>query len=79
MKTDFGLFIRETAIKNLLSAQGLIAEKGNVLGLITLTKFILKISHKFDDYLLDLGLEESNKCADDPPNKSEEYVPKFES
>lgn len=61
MKINYGTFIREKAIKNLLSAQIAIAEKGNAHSLVVLTRFILKISHKFDNELLDLGLEEQKK------------------
>lgn len=70
MKVGFGDYIREKAIKNLLSAQSKIAEKGNVKGLISITKYILKISYKFDNELLDLWLEENNDCSQKPPNKS---------
>lgn len=42
MKANYGLFIREQAIKNLLSAQKKIAVKGDAKGLVLLTEFILK-------------------------------------
>ena len=48
MRTNYGSFIREQAIKNLLSAQEKIAEAGNAKAIIILTKFILNVSHKFD-------------------------------
>lgn len=63
MKATYGNYIRENAIKNLLSSQTKIAEKGNVKGLISITKYILKISYKFDNELLDLRLEENNDCS----------------
>lgn len=63
MKAAYGNYIRENAIKNLLSSQTKIAEKGNVKGLISITKYILKISYKFDNELLDLRLEENNDCS----------------
>ena len=42
MGVDYGFFIREQAIKNLLSAQRKMAAKGNAKGLIAVTKFILR-------------------------------------
>ena len=42
MKKYFGEYIREQAIKNLLSAQARIAEKGSASEVISLTKFVLK-------------------------------------
>ena len=47
MKKYFGEYIREQAIKNLLSAQARIAEIGSASEVISLTKFVLKISNKF--------------------------------
>lgn len=52
---NYGSFIREQAIKNLLSSQAKIAETGNARGLVILSKFILKISHQFDNEILELG------------------------
>lgn len=57
MKANYGLFIREQAIKNLLSAQKKIAVKGDAKGLVLLTEFILKISHQFDNEVLEIGQE----------------------
>lgn len=55
MGVDYGFFIREQAIKNLLSAQRKMAAKGNAKGLITVTKFILSISHQFDGEMLKIS------------------------
>lgn len=63
MKTNYGFFIREQAIKNLLSAQEKIAEAGNEKALIALSKFILKLSHQFDDEVLQLSSEQDNTGA----------------
>lgn len=52
---DYGFFIREQAIKNLLSAQRKMAAKGNAKGLIAVTKFILSISHQFDGEMLKIS------------------------
>ena len=68
---NYGSFIREQAIKNLLSAQGKIAEKGNAKGIIALTKFILKISHQFDNEFLELRFEVEDKNSEYPPEKCE--------
>lgn len=55
MGVDYGFFIREQAIKNLLSAQRKMAAKGNAKGLIAVTKFILSISHQFDGEMLKIS------------------------
>ena len=55
MGVDYGFFIREQAIKNLLSAQRKMAAKGNAKGLIAVTKFILGISHRFDGEMLKIS------------------------
>lgn len=71
MKINYGSFIREQAIKNLLSAQKKIAEKGDAKALIILTKFVLKISCKFDNEMLELGLKVENENSQYPPNECE--------
>lgn len=55
MGVDYGFFIREQAIKNLLSAQRKMAAKGNAKGLIAVTKFILSISQQFDGEMLKIS------------------------
>lgn len=55
MGVDYGFFIREQAIKNLLSAQRKMVAKGNAKGLIAVTKFILSISHQFDGEMLKIS------------------------
>lgn len=60
MRTNYGSFIREQAIKNLLSAQEKMADKENEKALIALSKFILKISYRFDNKVLQLSSEQGN-------------------
>ena len=60
MQTNFGSYIREQAIKNLLSAQEKMADKENEKALIALSKFILKISYRFDNKVLQLSSEQGN-------------------
>ena len=60
MQTNYGSYIREQAIKNLLSAQEKMADKENEKALITLSKFILKISYRFDNKVLQLSSEQGN-------------------
>lgn len=67
-KKNLGGFIREQAIKNLLSAQRRIAETGSASEIISMSKFILKISNKFNNILFDFGLEHSDKSAEQPPD-----------
>lgn len=56
-QVKYGVFIRVRIIENLISAQKKIAEKGDARGLVLLTKFILKISHKYDDELIEIDVE----------------------
>lgn len=67
-EVNAGEYIRGKAIKNLLYANKRIAERGDAKAIIALTKFTLKISEKFDEKLLYLGLEECNEGAETPPN-----------
>lgn len=60
METNYGSFIREQAIKNLLSAQEKMADKEDEKALIALSKFILKISYRFDNKVLQLSSEQGN-------------------
>lgn len=60
MQTNYGSFIRERAIKNLLSAQEKMANKENEKTLIVLSKFILKISRQFDDEVLQVNFKQDN-------------------
>jgi hypothetical protein len=60
MQTNYGSFIRERAIKNLLSAQEKMANKENEKALIVLSKFILKISRQFDDEVLQVNFKQDN-------------------
>lgn len=71
MQINYGSFIREQAIKNLLSTQEKIAETGNARAIIMLTKFILNISHQFDQELLELGFVVDKENSEHPPDKSE--------
>lgn len=64
MQTNYGSFIREQVITNLLSTQEKIAETGNEKALIALSKFILKVSHQFDDEVLQLSSEQDNAGAE---------------
>ena len=66
---NYGSFIREQVIKNLLSSQTKIAEAWNAKGLVILSKFILKISHQFDNEILELGFEINNKNSEYPPDE----------
>lgn len=60
MRTNYGSYIREQAIKNLLSAQEKMADKEDEKALIALSKFILKISYRFDNKVLQLSSEQGN-------------------
>ena len=60
METNYGSFIREQVITNLLSAQEKMADKENEKALIALSKFILKISRQFDDEVLQVNFKQDN-------------------
>ena len=60
MRTNYGSYIREQAIKNLLSAQEKMADKEDEKALIALSKYILKISYRFDNKVLQLSSEQGN-------------------
>ena len=60
MQTNYGSFIREQVITNLLSAQEKMADKENEKALIALSKFILKVSYRFDNKVLQLSSEQGN-------------------
>ena len=53
MKVNYGSYIRKQAMKNLLSQY--CPTVIDTIALIALTKYIMRISHKFDDEILDLG------------------------
>ena len=60
METNYGSFIREQVITNLLSAQEKMADKENEKALIALSKFILKLSRQFDDEVLQVNFKQDN-------------------
>ena len=60
METNYGSFIREQVITNLLSAQEKMANKENEKALIALSKFILKVSRQFDDEVLQVNFKQDN-------------------
>ena len=60
MRTNYGSFIREQAITNLLSAQEKMADKENEKALIALSKFILNLSRQFDDEVLQVNFKQDN-------------------
>ena len=60
METNYGSFIREQVITNLLSAQEKMADKEDEKALIALSKFILKLSRQFDDEVLQLNFKQDN-------------------
>lgn len=74
MAVNHGDYIRGNVIKNLLRANKRIADEGTAKDMIRLSRFILKISHKFDKEFLELGLEECQNCDKEPPNECEKDV-----
>ena len=74
MTANHGDFIRGIIIKNLLHANKRIADEGTAKDVIRLSRFILKVSHKFDKELLELGLEECQRCDKNPPDECDEDI-----
>lgn len=52
-----GECIRDTAMNNLMQAHQRVTQYGTVKEIITLSKFILKLSKQFNKEVLDFGLE----------------------
>ena len=61
MKKYFGEYIRDQAIKNLLSAQKRIAEQGSGKEVVQLTRYSLNLAEKFRDVFIDVGTESNEK------------------
>ena len=61
MKILYGATIRDTAIRNLMLAQERISEEGNAAEIISITKFMLKISKKFDNQMLEMRFGNNEK------------------
>ena len=59
-QTNYGLFIREQVITNLLSAQEKMANKEDEKALIALSKFILKVSRQFYNVVLQVNFKQDN-------------------
>ena len=71
MKIVAGSAIRERVIKNLLLAHERVAEKGETKELIILSKFIIKLSKKFDNQLLELRTIENEDGGQTPPDNGQ--------
>lgn len=52
-------FIIEQDIRNLLQAQKIAAEKGDVKGVIALSKEIIKLAHKFGQKIIEISVKKS--------------------
>lgn len=60
MQTTGKAIIRELVIKKLLSGLERIAEKGDSIGLIRVSRFLLHLADKFGDISVDLGTEDGD-------------------
>lgn len=67
VKVNAGGYIRDIVMKNLLIAHKRIADAGDILMLIKLSRFILKLSKNYNDELIDFW---SEKCSDGAENPS---------
>ncbi len=73
MKCKLSSIIEEQAIKNLLSAHKRIAENGSAKDAIRISKYILKISKKVGDVLIDVGAESDQDRRCDPINNLDNF------
>ena len=53
--------IKDEAIKNLLSAQKRIAENGEVKSVIRITRYLLNLTDKVKDIVVEVGTENQKK------------------
>ena len=67
----------EQVIKNLLQAQKTAADKGDVKGVISLSKELIKLAHKFGQKIVEISAEKSEQYSDAPPNECEENITGF--
>lgn len=68
----------EQVIKNLLQAQKTAADKGDVKGVLSLSKELIKLAHKFGQKIVEISAEKSEQYSDAPPNECEEDITGFE-
>ncbi len=69
LKANKSAIIRDRIVFNLLDMHDKLSKTGNIKDIIKLSKFILKISNKFDNELLELSFEQNDSCPQKPPNK----------
>lgn len=75
LKIRASSFIKQQIMKNLLNTHKRIADTGNAIEIIKLSKFILRLSKHFGNEILDFGLEQSNYSTDCPPDECKENIP----
>ncbi len=71
-------FIIEQNIKNLLQAQKAAADKGDVKGVLSLSKELIKLAHKFGQKIIEISAEKSEQYPGTPPNECQENITGFE-
>lgn len=72
LNVPVGTLIRQEVIKNLLNAHKRIADSGRASEVIRITKFILKLSEKRNDVLINFIPEGDKERRDDPVHKLEQ-------
>ena len=68
IKINIGEETREKVRKNLLRAQGRIADTGSARDNVMIAKFLFKLSEKFDSKVKEVGFVESENSTSEPPN-----------
>lgn len=71
---NYGEYIRDEILRNLLTAHKRLAETGSAKEVVLLSKVILKLSDKFDDKVLQLGLVERQEDYGSPPDDGKDNV-----
>lgn len=67
-----------TGYKKLLQAQKTAADQGDVKGVLSLSKELIKLAHKFGQKIVEISTEKSEQYSDAPPNECEEDITGFE-
>ena len=58
--------VMEQVVKNLFSAQEKATERGDVKGVILISKYLLHLANKFGDEMIDFGAESNQERSNEP-------------
>ncbi len=66
MKLRAKRVVMEQVVKNLFSAQEKATERGDVKGVILISKYLLHLANKFGDEMIDFGAESNQERSNEP-------------